>query len=170
MNLEAIIQSKVSQKKKNRYCMFIYIYICIYIYIYICYRKNLEKWYWWTYLQGKNGDADIDNGHGQGWEEERLRWIETGALTYRRCCVLRYIASGNLCYSAGSSARCSMTAWGRGQWRGRLKRKGSCIYMCMHTHTQTHTHRHTHTLMADSLCHMARTNTTFKAIILKLTT
>ena len=22
---------------------------------------NLERWYWWTYLQGSNGDADIEN-------------------------------------------------------------------------------------------------------------
>ena len=29
-----------------------------YINAYIC---NLEKWYWWTYLQGSNGDADTEN-------------------------------------------------------------------------------------------------------------
>ena len=23
---------------------------------------NLEKWYWWTYFQGRKGDADIENG------------------------------------------------------------------------------------------------------------
>ena len=25
------------------------------------YIWNLEKWDWWTYLQGSNGDADIEN-------------------------------------------------------------------------------------------------------------
>ena len=25
------------------------------------YIWNLEKWYWWTYLQGSNGDADTKN-------------------------------------------------------------------------------------------------------------
>ena len=25
------------------------------------YIRNLEKWYWWTYLQGRNRDADIEN-------------------------------------------------------------------------------------------------------------
>ena len=25
------------------------------------YMRNLERWYWWTYFQGSNGDADIDN-------------------------------------------------------------------------------------------------------------
>ena len=26
------------------------------------YRWNLEQWYWWIYLQGRNGDADTENG------------------------------------------------------------------------------------------------------------
>ena len=39
--------------------------------------RNLEKWYWWTYLHGSNGEADIENrlvdaaveGEGRGnWE------------------------------------------------------------------------------------------------------
>ena len=25
------------------------------------YVLNLEKWYWWTYLQGKNRDTDVEN-------------------------------------------------------------------------------------------------------------
>ena len=27
------------------------------------YIWNLETWYWWTYLQGKNRDTDAENGH-----------------------------------------------------------------------------------------------------------
>ena len=42
------MQSEVSQKEEN------ISYIKAYIW-------NLEKWYWWTYLQGKNGDTDIEN-------------------------------------------------------------------------------------------------------------
>ena len=26
------------------------------------YTWNLEKWYWWTYMQGRNGDVDIEIG------------------------------------------------------------------------------------------------------------
>ena len=26
------------------------------------YIWNLEKWYWWTYLQGRNGHANVENG------------------------------------------------------------------------------------------------------------
>ena len=50
MNLELIIQSEVSQKEKNKYHILMNIYIW-----------NLEKWYWWIYLQGSKGDADIEN-------------------------------------------------------------------------------------------------------------
>ena len=41
------IQSEVRKRKKI-------LYINSYIW-------NLEKWYWWAYLQGSNGEADIQN-------------------------------------------------------------------------------------------------------------
>ena len=59
MNLEPIIQSEVSQKEKS--------YINTYIW-------NLEKWYWRIYLQGSNGETDIENRFvdvGRG--KERVR-------------------------------------------------------------------------------------------------
>ena len=60
MNLEPIIQSEVSQKEKN-------IYINTYIW-------NLEKWYWLTYMQGKDRDAEsrlADTvGKGEGGQIE----------------------------------------------------------------------------------------------------
>ena len=35
------------------------------------YIWNLERWYGWTYLQGSNGDADIENKlRDKGWGEE----------------------------------------------------------------------------------------------------
>ena len=64
MNLEPTIQSKVNQKKNNK----MYINACMW---------NLERWCWWTYLQGSNRDTDIQNrlvdtvGKGEGgmnWE------------------------------------------------------------------------------------------------------
>ena len=48
MNLEPVTQSEVSQKEKNT------TYQCVYIW-------NIEKGYWWTYLHGSNGEADIKN-------------------------------------------------------------------------------------------------------------
>ena len=38
---------------------------------------NLEKWYWWTYLQGKNKDTDVENEHvdrGREQGESRMNW------------------------------------------------------------------------------------------------
>ena len=43
--IESVIQSEVSQKEKNKYCILTQMY-------------NLEKWYRRTYLQGRNRDAD----------------------------------------------------------------------------------------------------------------
>ena len=37
------------------------------------YIWNLERWYWWTYLQGSDGDTDIEDGlldKGQGVKGE----------------------------------------------------------------------------------------------------
>ena len=32
---------------------------------------NLEKWYWWTYLQGRNRDTDVENGLVETAEEQK---------------------------------------------------------------------------------------------------
>ena len=58
MKLEPILQSEVSQKEKDKYRILLYI-------------QNLEKWYWRIYLQGNNGETDIekrlmDMGRGEG--------------------------------------------------------------------------------------------------------
>jgi len=66
MNLEPIIQSEVSQKEKDKYCILKYIYIW-----------NLEKRYLRIYSQGNNGERDIENGLmdiGKG--EERVKCME----------------------------------------------------------------------------------------------
>ena len=36
---------------------------------------NLEKWYKCTYLQGRNGDTDVENGHlDGGWGAKGINW------------------------------------------------------------------------------------------------
>ena len=50
-----------------------------YINTYIC---NLEKWYWWTYLQGRNGDADVENRLWTHQWKERVGQTEKLALTH----------------------------------------------------------------------------------------
>ena len=63
---------------------------------------NLEKWYWWTNVQGRNRDADIEDGlvatagegeGGMNWESS----IDIYTLLY-----IKQMASGKLC-STGSS-------------------------------------------------------------------
>ena len=46
--LEPVRQSEVKSEKEKQIS-----YINTYIW-------NLDKWYWWTYLQGRNGDRDIE--------------------------------------------------------------------------------------------------------------
>ena len=76
MCLMAICMSSWSKSERERQILYINRY-----------TWNLEKWYWWTYLQGCNGDVDIENrfmdteGEGEGgtnWESS----IETFIWPY----------------------------------------------------------------------------------------
>ena len=49
INLEPVTESEVSQREKE------ISYVNAYIW-------TLEKWHWWTYLQGRNSDRDIEDG------------------------------------------------------------------------------------------------------------
>ena len=58
------VQSEISQKEKNKY------------HLLMAYIWNLKKkWYWWTYLEGRNRDTDTETcGHSRGRERwDRLR-------------------------------------------------------------------------------------------------
>ena len=119
MNLEPSIQWSQSEREKQ-------IYIGINTYIW-----NLERWYWWAYLQGSNGDADIDNrlvdtvGKGEGgtnWESS----IETYTWPYIKsdshwkfvvCC--RELKSGALWQPRGVG------------WGGRFKKERTYVYLCL---------------------------------------
>ena len=59
-----------SKSEKERYISYSIVYI-----------QNLEKWYWRIYLQGSNGETDIENrlmdmGGGEEWVRcmERVTW------------------------------------------------------------------------------------------------
>ena len=64
MNLEPVIQSEVSQREKQ------ISYINVYIW-------NLEKWYWWTSLQGRNRDTESRQVY-----TAEVGLIKRGALKY----------------------------------------------------------------------------------------
>ena len=40
------------------------------------YIRLLERWYWWTYLQGGNGETDIRTDLWTQWGKERVGWIQ----------------------------------------------------------------------------------------------
>ena len=49
---------------------------------------NLDRWYWWTYTQGRNGNADMVNRlvNTVGEEEEGTNW-ESSIETYTLSCI-----------------------------------------------------------------------------------
>ena len=76
MNWEPIIWSGVSQKEKDKYSILTYIW-------------NLENWYWRVYLQGSDGETDIQNtlmdvnlsiDLNIGWLGVRVTWYLTRGL------------------------------------------------------------------------------------------
>ena len=82
MNLKTILQSEVSQNENNEYQ-----YQCIYVES----RKMVHRW---TYLQGTNRDADVENGHvGMDGGRGGMNWE---------------VASGKVLYRTGSSAQDSV--------------------------------------------------------------
>ena len=109
------------------------------------YIWNLEIWYWWTYLQGNNGDTDIENRpadrvmQGEGGKNLKSN-IEIYTLPY-----IKQIASGNLLYDTGSSNSvfCDNLEGRIGMGSGSMVQEGEDICVPM----------------ADSCLFMAETNT-----------
>ena len=94
-NLEPIIQRSKSERERQT----LYINTCIW---------NLERWYWWTYLQGSGGYADLENRlmNTVGEGEFGTNW-ENSIETYITICKM--MASRNLLCDKGSSTQCSVT-------------------------------------------------------------
>ena len=101
------------------------------------YIWNLEKWYQWTYLQGRNRDADRDNrlvgtaeegeggGNGQsGTETCRHRMWNRRPMGSRR--ITQGAQQGALWQPAGGGG-----GGGRRGWGGRLRRVGMrvCLWL-----------------------------------------
>ena len=68
------------------------------------YIQYLEKWYWWTYLKGRNGDADIENGLVEILREGKggANW-DSSIDIYTLSCI-KCIAGRMLIYKSGISA------------------------------------------------------------------
>ena len=46
------------------------------------YIWNLERWYWWSYMQGSKGDTDVKKDFWTQWEKEMVGWFERIALKH----------------------------------------------------------------------------------------
>ena len=104
---------------------------------------NLGRWYWWTYLQGSNGSADIEQTycHGVGsrggvYQGEggtnRESSMEIHTLTY-----VKERASGNLlCESRNSNRAYVKTLRGVMGWEvgGRFQREGTYVLLLLLSH------------------------------------
>ena len=122
MKLEPIIQSEVSQKEKNKYCILMHICgiqkdgtdepICR-----AAVETQMQRTNLWTWLGG-------------GRKEkvgcvQRVTWKNT--LPY-----VKQIADGNLLYDSGNSNRATVSTWRGGMGRemeGRFKREGIYVYL-----------------------------------------
>ena len=68
------------------------------------YIWNLEKWPWWTYLQGSNRDTDIENRLWMQRGKESKGWTERGAWSiYVTICETDSCGHWKLLHSTGSS-------------------------------------------------------------------
>ena len=119
MNLEPILQSEVSQKEKEKYC--------IQIHVYRIQKNSTEEF---IYRAAMENQTQQTYGH-MGRGEERVRCVErvTWKLTLP---YLKQIANWYLLYGSGNSNRASVSTqrgeMGR-EMGGRFKREG--IYVCL---------------------------------------
>ena len=95
MNLEPIIQSEVSQKEKYKYCI-------------LMQTNNLERWYWRIYLQGSNGEKDIQNTLMDGEGGKGEMYEQSNMETYITICKID--SQWNLLHVSGNSNRGSVSA------------------------------------------------------------
>ena len=72
------------------------------------YTWNLERWHWRIYLQGSNGETNIENRLMEmERREERVRYMER--VTWKLILpYVKQIANGNLLYGSGNSNRDSV--------------------------------------------------------------
>ena len=98
------------------------------------YMWNQEKWYRWTYLQGRSRDSDIEKNVWTHWGKSGMNWessINIHTLPY-----VKEKAGGNLLYSTGNLAWCSVVAY-YGGMRGEgvmFKKEGRYVLLLMFSH------------------------------------
>ena len=112
-----VIQSEWSKSKREKQ-----IYINRYMW-------SLEKWYGWSYFQGRNRDPPGENRHMERVREGKERMNGESSPDILTPCVSQ-TASGNLLSSTGSSALWWREGQDGGEWEG-----GCTGRAYMHTHS-----------------------------------
>ena len=96
---------------------------------------TLERWFWYTYLQGSSGDADRGNryadmaGGRRGKDEQRERTSEESGMETHTHHMENSQPVGTCC-DTGNSARCSGTTYRCGMGMGeRCKKQGTYVHL-----------------------------------------
>ena len=128
----SVWQSEIKQKEKNKYSILTHVYM-----------ESLKNWYWWTYLQGMNRDADVENGLVDTVGEGESGMNEESSINIYTLSSIGWTAGEKLLCSTGSPVWPSWWPEGMGWREERESREGGevCIIMadlhCCLTETST---------------------------------
>ena len=95
------------------------------------YMWNLERWYWWTYLQGGNGDTDIENrltDTSRG-RKEKVGWTERVAWKHIHCCSKTDSQWEFTVWPRELQLRLCNNLEGWEGMEGRFQREGTYVYL-----------------------------------------
>ena len=101
--------------------------------LYITYIENLERWQWWSYMQGPKRDTDVKNrlldwlcGRRQGWGVLREQHWNMYIITCEMDRLSRFNAWDRV-LGAGALGWPRGMLWG-GRWEG--VHVWDCMYIC----------------------------------------
>ena len=70
---------------------------------------NLQKLYWWAYLQGRKKDADVENGPVDTVRKKKVGQMNRVALTYIHYCEQNGQLAGSCCAARGAQPAAATT-------------------------------------------------------------
>ena len=75
------------------------------------YIWNLERWYWWTCLQGRNGDTDVENRLVNTVREGKSGMNGETSINIYTWSYVKWIAGEELLCNTGSPVWLSVMTW-----------------------------------------------------------
>ena len=101
MKLEFVIQrERVIQSEREKQISYLNAYIW-----------NLERWYWWTCLQGRNGDPDVENRLVNTVREGKSGMNGETSINIYTWSYVKWIAGEELLCYTGSPVWLSVRTW-----------------------------------------------------------